>query len=148
MPVFFNDTSANSQLKNKALLKKFIADQIQKSTNRSCRLQYVFVNDEALLTMNQSFLKHDTYTDIITFDLSETAQQIIGEIYISVDRVQANALKFKVAYTQELHRVIFHGALHLCGYLDKKATDKAQMQEMEQKWLKAYSKQAVINLEL
>jgi probable rRNA maturation factor len=148
MPLFFNDTSASSQLKNKALLKKFITEQVQKSTKCTCRLQYVFVNDESLLAMNQNFLKHDTYTDIITFDLSESAQHIIGEIYISVDRVQANALKFKVNYAQELHRVMFHGALHLCGYLDKKAADKAQMQEMEQKWLKAYSKQSGINLDL
>jgi len=120
------------------MLSSFIDNQIKKTTKKTAALQYVFVSDDALLQMNQQFLQHDTFTDIITFDLSESPDKIIGEIYISIDRVTENANKFSTAYTAELHRVIFHGALHLCGYKDKTKADKETMRAMEDKWLKAY----------
>ena len=120
------------------MLSSFIDNQIKKTTKKTAALQYVFVSDDALLQMNQQFLQHDTFTDIITFDLSESPDKIIGEIYISIDRVTENANKFSTAYTAELHRVIFHGALHLCGYKDKTKADKETMRTMEDKWLKAY----------
>ncbi|MCX8470339.1 MAG: rRNA maturation RNase YbeY [Chitinophagaceae bacterium] len=127
-----------SKLSNKRMLSSFIDNQIKKTTKKTAALQYVFVSDDALLQMNQQFLHHDTFTDIITFDLSESPDKINGEIYISIDRVTENANKFSTAYTAELHRVIFHGALHLCGYKDKTKADKETMRAMEDKWLKAY----------
>jgi rRNA maturation RNase YbeY len=91
--------------------------------------------------MNQQFLDHDTYTDIITFDLSETKELKLGEIYISIDRVKENAVKFGNEYTDELHRVIFHGALHLCGFKDKAKADKEEMRRQEDKCLQKYKKE-------
>lgn len=138
MPAKFAEQDIKSKLRNKRKLSRFIDHQLKKTTKKTAALQYVFVSDDALLQMNQQFLQHDTFTDIITFDLSESPDKIIGEIYISIDRVTENANKFSTAYTAELHRVIFHGALHLCGYKDKTKADKETMRAMEDKWLKAY----------
>lgn len=103
-------------------------------------LDYIFCTDEYLLGINQQFLKHDTLTDIITFDLSDSIDELMGEIYISVERVRENAQKFGVNYNDELHRVIFHGALHLCGFKDKKEADRLEMRRMEDKCLREYFK--------
>ncbi|RYZ50702.1 MAG: rRNA maturation RNase YbeY, partial [Sphingobacteriales bacterium] len=99
---------------------------------------YIFCNDEYLLEKNQQFLNHDTLTDIITFDLSESENELVSEIYISTDRIAENAEKFGMSYETELHRVIFHGTLHLCGFKDKKKEDKALMTEMENDSLQRY----------
>jgi probable rRNA maturation factor len=138
MPIHFAEQNVISGLKNRRALKYFLENQTFAETQKKFWLTYVFVDDATLLVMNQTHLQHDTLTDIITFDLSENAEEIIGEIYISVDRVKENAAKFKVSYSNELHRVIFHGALHLCGYKDKNKKDKEQMRAMENEWLAAY----------
>lgn len=98
-------------------------------------LSYVFCSDEDLLPLNQEYLRHNTLTDIITFDLSESKEEIQGEIYISIERVRENALKFKREFDEELHRVIIHGALHLMGYKDKKPPEKVMMREKEEAYL-------------
>jgi rRNA maturation RNase YbeY len=85
-------------------------------------------------------LYHVYFTDIISFVLSETRGTLIGEIYISIDRVKDNAKTHKTSYTEELLRVIFHGALHFCGYKDKKPSDAKEMRTQENKWLKSYLK--------
>ena len=103
-------------------------------------LNVIFCSDGYLLQMNQDYLNHDYYTDIISFDLSETKGQLIGDVYISVDRVKENAKTLKNTQNKELLRVIFHGALHFCGYKDKKSSDAKLMRTMEDKWLKAYLK--------
>jgi probable rRNA maturation factor len=91
------------------------------------------------LQVNRDFLRHDYYTDIITFDLSDGPQApISGEIYISVDRVRDNAQRLGTTVKEELHRVIFHGALHLCGYKDKKPADAKAMRAAEDRWLSVY----------
>lgn len=138
MPIHFAEQNVISGLKNRRALKYFLENQTFAETQKKFWLTYVFVDDATLLEMNQTHLQHDTLTDIITFDLSENAEEIIGEIYISVDRVKENAEKFKVNNSNELHRVIFHGALHLCGYKDKNKKDKEQMRAMENEWLAAY----------
>ncbi len=138
MPCKFFEDNIKANLKAKRVLAQFISNQIFAEIQLPIHLQYVFVSDVALIEMNQQFLAHDTYTDIITFNLSENNKKLIGEIYISADRVADNALKFKTSYEQELHRVIFHGALHLCGYKDKNTKDKLLMRAMEDKWLQAY----------
>lgn len=103
-------------------------------------LTYIFCSDEYLLEINRSHLKHNYYTDIITFDLSETPEAITGEIYISTDRVRDNAETLCVTLKEELHRVIFHGALHLCGYKDKTPKDAKAMRAAEDRSLHAYFK--------
>ena len=102
-------------------------------------LQYIFCSDDRLLEINKQFLNHDYYTDIITFNLSGANQPINAEIYISVDRVRENAGDFNSSVPMELHRVIFHGALHLCGYKDKTRKDQTEMRKMEDKYLEMYS---------
>lgn len=102
-------------------------------------IQYVFCSDEYLLRMNQQYLQHDYYTDIITFGLSDPAAPIIdADIYISVDRVRDNALTAGVSFDEESLRVIFHGALHLCGYKDKRPADVKQMRAKEDEYIRRY----------
>ena len=93
-------------------------------------LSYLFCNDEFILEMNQRFLNHDTYTDIITFD-NVVGDTIAGDILISIDRVGENASLFKVPFEQELHRVIIHGVLHLLGQGDKSDSEAAEMRRQE-----------------
>lgn len=139
MAVRYYDVDTVSGLRNKRKLSAFLAGLVQEHLPvKRTGLVYVFCNDDYLLEKNREFLNHDTLTDIITFDLSETEEELQGEIYISIDRVKENAGKFAVAYTTELHRVIFHGALHLCGFKDKKKEDKARMTEMENTCLQKY----------
>ena len=95
-------------------------------------VSYILCSDSFLLQLNQQYLNHNTLTDIITFDYSEGAKQLEGEIYISIDRVKENAEKFKVPFQDELDRVMIHGVLHLIGYKDKKPADKALMRKKEE----------------
>ncbi len=94
-------------------------------------LSFVFTSDDNLLTINQTYLQHDDYTDIITFDYSEQPKTISGEILISVDRVKENAVKYETGFKQELARVMIHGVIHLLGYDDKTANQKKIMREKE-----------------
>ncbi len=140
MSIYFNKADKGSSLGNRTTLKLFIEKQLRKEGLSIGSLQYVFCSDEYLLGINKQFLNHDYYTDIISFDLSEQKGVLIGDIYISVDRVKENAKTHGNLLVQELLRVIFHGALHFCGYKDKKPADVKLMRAMEDKWLKAYLK--------
>jgi len=102
------------------------------------QLNYIFCSDAYLLEINQQYLQHDTLTDIITFELGPKSQPLLSDIYISVERVRENAALFNVAFERELHRVIFHGALHLMGYKDKNRGDKERMRTMEEAYLGEY----------
>lgn len=124
-------------LKNRNKLKAFINSIFKKEGKSLNSLDYIFCSDDYLLKINQDFLKHDYFTDIITFDLSESAA-VTGEIYISVDRVRDNAAKNNTSFSNELNRVIFHGALHLCGFKDKKPADKSLMTQKEDYYLSSY----------
>lgn len=134
---FYNDVAP--YLPNRQKLKGFIAAIFTKEGKRGLdSLNYIFCTDEYLLQVNRDFLQHDYYTDIITFDLSDTPKTVSGEIYISIDRVKDNAITQDVSYTEELHRVIFHGALHLCGYKDKKPAEVKAMRNAEDRYLGLY----------
>jgi probable rRNA maturation factor len=137
--LFYNDVSFSLPNRNK--LKLFIPNIFRlEATKPLGSLNYVFCTDEYLLNVNREFLQHDYYTDIITFDLSDPGGPIAGEIYISIDRVRDNAKINKIKIYEELHRVIFHGALHLCGYRDKKSSDIKQMRAKEEYYLDRYFK--------
>ncbi len=125
-------------LKDRQFLRTNLTTLFKKEKKRLADLQYVFVSDDRLLEINRQFLKHDFYTDIITFPLSRPGQPIAGEIYISVDRVRENAREFDSTIKKELLRVIFHGALHLCGYKDKAPKDQAIMRKREDIYLGLY----------
>ena len=140
MSISFNKADKNTTLAKRSVLKAFIEKAIKKEGLRIERLQYIFCSDKFLLGINKSYLQHDYYTDIISFDLSETRGKLIGEVYISIDRVKDNAKTHKTSLKEEMLRVIFHGALHFCGYKDKKPADIKKMRAQEDKWLKSYLK--------
>jgi rRNA maturation RNase YbeY len=101
-------------------------------------INFIFCDDEYLININKQYLNHDTYTDIITFELSKKGAQLLSDIYISVERVKENAKAFNTSLANELHRVIFHGCLHLCGYKDKSREDEGLMREKETYYLREY----------
>lgn len=140
MTISFNKADATATLKNRVALKSFIEKSVKKEGLSIESLNYVFCSDKYLLEINKQFLDHNYYTDIISFDLSEVPGQLIGEVYISVDRVKDNAKTHGATFSEELLRVIFHGALHFCGYKDKKPADAKKMRQMEDLWLSAYMK--------
>jgi probable rRNA maturation factor len=126
-------------LQNRKALKGFIPQLFKKEGKLFESINYIFCSDEYLLKVNNNFLQHDFYTDIITFDLSlSKTSPTIGEIYISVDRVKENAITHQTTFELELHRVIFHGALHLCGYKDKTKKDALLMRDKEEDCLIMY----------
>jgi probable rRNA maturation factor len=133
---FYNEVSF--PFSNRQGLKKFIVGLFKKEGKRLQALQYVFCTDAYLLQVNRDFLQHDDYTDIITFDLSDSPSAISGEIYISIDRVRDNARQLGNTFKEELHRVIFHGALHLCGYRDKKPAEIKAMRAGEERYLEGW----------
>lgn len=119
----------------KTILRSVIIELFRKEGKQLESLSIVFCSDDFLLALNQQFLQHDYYTDILTFAMSERNAPVAGELYISVDRVRENALLLGVPVMQELRRVIFHGALHLCGYKDKLKKDQAIIRQKEDRYL-------------
>jgi len=121
-------------------LKAFIGNVFKLEKKKLKRINYIFCSDKYLLKINQEWLGHSFYTDTISFDLSESPKELIGEIYISVDRVKDNANSLKTSFKQELLRVIFHGTLHLCDYKDKNKMGKDKMRNKEEHYLAKYLK--------
>jgi len=133
--IAFNQIDLSYTLKNKTQLRVWIAEAIQKERFLLNFLSFNFCSDKHLLKINQEHLNHDYFTDIITFDLSDEKGKIEGDIYISLDRIRDNAKTNKEAFTRELHRVIIHGVLHLCGYKDKRSSDAVLMRKKEDYYL-------------
>ena len=136
--VAFHFLKDDFSLGNRTKLKKFVLGLFKKEKVNLVSLDYIFCNDDYLLAINQNYLKHDYFTDIIGFDLSDKNDRVVGEIYISIDRVKDNATLFESSFKQELHRVIFHGALHLCGFGDKTLRQSRTMRRMEEHYLSLY----------
>ncbi|MES2796615.1 MAG: rRNA maturation RNase YbeY [Bacteroidota bacterium] len=122
-------------LKDKLKLKTWIKHVCLLYNKKPGDLNYIFCNDDYLLEINKTYLNHDFYTDIITFDQSESEDMIEGEIYISVDRVKENAENNNIDFPQELKRVIIHGILHLIGFKDKTEQDSKKMRLLENQML-------------
>ncbi len=134
MPIHFSIENTDFSLKQKSKLKAWIEKVIIQEKKTLGEISYLFTNDEAVLTINKEYLKHNTYTDIITFDYCEK-KTMRGDIFISIDRVKYNAEKFNVKFEEELKRVMIHGVLHLCGYKDKTDSDSQKMRKKEDKAL-------------
>ncbi|MDE3234350.1 MAG: rRNA maturation RNase YbeY [Bacteroidota bacterium] len=143
LKVQFSSADRSLTLRNKTKIKEFIEQLFKKEKKQLSSLHYIFCSDPYLLEINKQFLNHDYYTDIITFDLSEDAVKkgIEGEVYISLDRIKDNAKQENASYTEEALRVIFHGALHLCGYKDKKKSEIEVMRQKEEYYLQLFEKQ-------
>lgn len=139
--ISFNTGDRPFVFQQKILLKTFIESIFKKEKKQLAGLRYVFCSDDMLLDINRNFLQHDYFTDIITFGLSEKGQPIEGEIYISIDRVKDNAQMLGQTYKEEMLRVLFHGALHLCGYKDKTKSEIITMRAKEDQYLQLFAKQ-------
>lgn len=126
-----------SGLNNRTKLKTFIENLFQREGKSLLNINYIFCSDKRLLKINRQYLNHDYYTDIITFDLSKN-ESTEAEVYISIDRVRDNAHQIGTSILQELHRVILHGALHLCGYSDRNEREKSKMRSKEDEYLSEY----------
>ena len=118
------------RLKNKKLISAWIKQIILLEKRKLQSVSFVFCNDEYLLKLNQIYLKHQTLTDIITFDYNE-GNNIAGDIFISIERVKENAIIFGNTFSDELHRVMIHGIIHLLGYKDKKSSERLAMRAKE-----------------
>ena len=115
------------------LTKKYNFDLIE--------LNYILCSDDYLLNINKEYLQHDYYTDIITFDNSEAAAEIEGDIFVSIERVDDNSQTLKTTFKDETLRVLAHGLLHLCGFQDKDKEDSEEMRNQENNAIELYYKQ-------
>ena len=131
LPIHFFYEETNFKAKSVGALRNWIHQSILAENQTLQELNFIFCSDDYLLKMNQQYLNHDTFTDVITFDHSEVTSSIYGDIFISIDRIKENAKAFNVGFNQELNRVMIHGTLHLLGYKDKKPADKSKMTEKE-----------------
>jgi rRNA maturation RNase YbeY len=120
---------------DKSKVKNWIKAVAESYGRKTGDVSYIFCNDERILQVNNQYLQHDYYTDIITFDYS-TATTISGDIFISLDTVKSNSETFGTDYYTELHRIIIHGILHLCGNDDKTPELRKLMTEKENAALK------------
>lgn len=139
--ISFHNQDISFNLKNKKKLKQWIVSTIQSKKRIAGDINFIFCSDESLLEINLQYLKHNTYTDIITFDYSKGDAQlpIAGDIFISIDRVKENAITYSKTFQEELNRVMIHGVLHLLGYKDKTKDAKAEMTKEENVCLKKLS---------
>ena len=131
MAIYFSSENIKFDLRGKLKVKKWITDLIKAQNKKVGDISYLFCDDAYLIEVNRTYLDHDTYTDIITFDYVE-GDTISGDILISVERVKENAQLFNTTFDQELHRVIIHGVLHLLGQGDKTEAETAQMRNKEE----------------
>ena len=118
---------------------RWIKQTIEILNKKSGNITYIFCSDEEILRINQSYLKHDYYTDIITFDYTE-GDRISGDLFISLETVKTNSEKFKTDFDEELRRVMIHGILHLCGFDDKTSEEKKIMSAKENEALGLFLK--------
>ncbi|HSF88937.1 MAG TPA: rRNA maturation RNase YbeY [Saprospiraceae bacterium] len=132
--IFFTSNDVAFEPADPERLIHWIHDTVEAEGHELNRLDIVFCSDEFLLEINRTHLDHDYYTDIITFPLND--DPLIAEIYISIDRVQENATGLKISFEEELHRVMIHGVLHLCGYDDHEEEDIRVIRKKEEFYLK------------
>jgi rRNA maturation RNase YbeY len=132
--ILFFVEKTNFRIKNKIAVKSWLFDAIIQENKTLGYINIILCTDDYLHNLNQKYLSHDTLTDIITFDFNEK-ELLVGEIFISIDRVKENAGIYGIKVVDELHRVIIHGVLHLCGYKDKSRKDKKLMTDKENYYL-------------
>ncbi|AYQ34953.1 MULTISPECIES: rRNA maturation RNase YbeY [Runella] len=137
---FFNE-DVDFKIPNPRKTKTWLKDIIESEGFELNQLNYIFCSDEYLLSVNQQYLNHDFYTDIITFDNSEEIEGIVeGDIFISIDRVKENAEQLSKTFKEELLRVLAHGVLHLVGYDDHEDEDELVMRQKEDTYIATFPK--------
>lgn len=122
-------------LRRKKKLRSWIHASIGLENKAVGSINFIFCSDDYLYNLNQKYLSHDTFTDVITFDYTENSTQLSGDIFISIERVNENAKQFGFPFVKELHRVMIHGILHLAGYQDKTPGDTKEMRAKEDYYL-------------
>jgi len=133
--IYFFNEEVTYVLRYKNNLRNWIVSTLNTEGYVLRSVNFIFCSDQFLHTTNIKYLKHDTFTDIITFDTSEVKEEISGDIFISIDRIKENAKTFKVNFKNELHRVMIHGILHLLGYKDKTKKEREMMKSKEDYYL-------------
>lgn len=136
MAISFNFIETKDVVSQKNKVKSWIKSVAEKRGFKVGEISYIFCSDDYLLDINKTYLKHDFYTDIITFDYTD-AKKISGDLYISIDRVRDNAQELNLGFEQELHRVIIHGVLHILGLKDKTEEEAKEMRKAEEECLKS-----------
>lgn len=124
-------------LDNESLYSDWLSRVIVSENKKEGEINYIFCDDDYLHNINVEYLNHDTLTDIISFDYS-LGNELNGDIFISIERVQDNALDFNVSFEEELKRVMVHGVLHYCGYKDKTDKDESVMRQKEDEKIKLF----------
>ncbi|MBD3583752.1 rRNA maturation RNase YbeY [Flavobacterium selenitireducens] len=119
------------EIENEGRFEKWVSAIIESEGKKEGDINYIFCDDAYLLDINQKYLNHDSFTDIISFDYT-VGNELHGDIFISVERVRENALDFEVTFDAELRRVMAHGVLHYCGYKDKTDSDESLMRAKEE----------------
>ena len=138
MAIFFSNEHVDFALLESERVKKWITHVVRARGKRVGEVNYIFCDDAYLLEVNRTYLDHDTYTDIITFDY--VAGNIVsGDIFISIERVRENARLFDTSFEHELHRVLIHGILHLLGQGDKSEREAKEMRNLEEECLKIWN---------
>ncbi len=125
------------QLDNETLFANWISRVILSENKKEGDINYIFCDDEFILEINKQYLNHDYYTDIISFDYS-VGNELHGDVFISIERVQENAEDYNVTFDEELKRVIVHGVLHYCGYKDKSEEEEVVMRNKEDEKIKLF----------
>jgi probable rRNA maturation factor len=134
-PVNFYFEDIRFRLNNRIGIRQWLCDTAMAEKAKCKSVSIIFCSDNYLLELNRNFLKHDYYTDIITFNHAEIGGNVEGDLFISVDRVRDNATSIGVFFVDEMHRVIIHGILHLLGYRDKTKADQLEMRQKEEYYL-------------
>ncbi|MEO5782718.1 MAG: rRNA maturation RNase YbeY [Ginsengibacter sp.] len=133
--IYFHELNIKSSLLHRNVLKKFLLTIFKKERKRVNRVDIIFCTDKYLLSLNKSFLNHAYNTDTLSFLLSDDKLPIIGELYISIQRIKFNSRDLNIKYKNELLRVIIHSCLHLCGYKDAPKTSAKEMEARQEKYL-------------
>lgn len=132
MPIYFFQEDINFLPPNTNQLSDWLLHISHHLNYKILELNYIYCSDSYLLEINRQYLDHDFYTDIITFDNSDNARTIEADIFISIDRVRENAQQNRIAFHNELFRIMAHGLLHLMGFNDKKENEILEMREKEE----------------
>lgn len=138
MAVHFHTEDIEFKVPAPAKVKEWVQNVVTNEGFEPGTINYIFCSDEHLLGINKEYLQHDYYTDIITFDMSDSEEVVSADIFVSLDRVRDNAAELGVEESEELHRVMIHGVLHLCGYGDKTEQEQKEMRSAENQYLKIY----------
>lgn len=137
--IYFHNEDNNYTLRQKTKIKHWLQQAAKKEGYSIEEVNYIFCSDEYVLQVNQQFLNHNYYTDIITFDNADKEQKkqklLVSDIFISIDRCKENAKTYNITTAEELHRILIHGLLHLCSYKDKTKATKQLMTQKEDYYL-------------